>query len=51
MALFGVFDGHGGREVAHYTKIHFGETLKNNKFFEEENYIEALRDSFLEIDR
>lgn len=27
--LFGVFDGHGGGEVAKYTKRHFEEILKD----------------------
>lgn len=26
-ALFGVFDGHGGREVAAYCGIHYGKQL------------------------
>ena len=27
--VFGVFDGHGGKEVSQYVKIHFVETLEN----------------------
>ena len=50
-SLFGVFDGHGGREVAHYTKLHLVETLTTSKHFEDENFKEALRQSFLELDR
>ena len=30
-ALFGVFDGHGGREVAAYCGLHYGNILKNNQ--------------------
>ena len=49
-ALFAVFDGHGGREVAHYAKKHFEKILKS-----EDNYIkgdlkEALRKGFLKVD-
>ena len=28
-ALFGVFDGHGGREVAAYCGKHYGQLLKD----------------------
>lgn len=31
--LFGVFDGHGGAEVALFVKDHFVAELKNNKNF------------------
>lgn len=31
--LFGVFDGHGGAEVALFVKDNFTNTLKNNKNF------------------
>lgn len=33
LALFGVFDGHGGKEVAHFTKNHLGELLRSNESF------------------
>jgi serine/threonine protein phosphatase PrpC len=42
-SLFGVFDGHGGREVAHYTKVHLEEAILENKHFKEEQVGEALR--------
>jgi len=29
-ALFAVFDGHGGKEVAKFVEKHFIEELKNN---------------------
>lgn len=29
-SVFGVFDGHGGKEVALFVKNHFVEELKNN---------------------
>lgn len=37
-ALFGVFDGHGGREVAIYCNKHYEDILKRdeNKFSNEE---------------
>lgn len=48
--LFSVFDGHGGKEVAHYSKSHFEDVLRNNKEFTYENHKEGLRQSFLELD-
>ena len=45
-----MFDGHGGREVAHYAKKNCEKIIKS-----EENYIkgdikEALRKGFLKVD-
>ena len=49
--MFGVFDGHGGREVAHYTKQHLEDCITENKHFENSEFGEALRQGFLDIDR
>lgn len=49
-ALFGVFDGHGGREVACYTEKHYIDYLKANESFKGGNYELALKQSFLKID-
>jgi serine/threonine protein phosphatase PrpC len=46
-----VFDGHGGREVACYTKAHLEDIINNNENFRNGEYSEGLRQSFLEIDR
>lgn len=32
-SLFAVFDGHGGREVAKYSEIHFENCLKSTEAF------------------
>lgn len=48
--LFGVFDGHGGKEVAQYVKSHFTEELLNNKNFQSGNYSQSLIDNFFRID-
>jgi protein phosphatase 1G len=32
-SVFGVFDGHGGREVAYFVEKHFLEELKKNVNF------------------
>jgi len=33
ISVFGVFDGHGGKEVAAFVERHFLEELKKNKNF------------------
>jgi len=48
--VFGVFDGHGGREVARYVKTHFTEELLQNKNFLAGKYEEAMIENFLRID-
>lgn len=48
--LFGVFDGHGGKEVAQFVKKHFTEELRKNKNFESGNYKKALIETFLRMD-
>lgn len=48
--MFAVFDGHGGREVAHYCKKHYENILLANEEFKKGNFKESLRQSFLEVD-
>lgn len=48
-ALFGVFDGHGGREVAVYSNKHY-EDLLIKGLKEEKDVKEWLRLSFLNVD-
>jgi len=48
--LFGVFDGHGGKEVARFVERHFTEELLKNASFKAGNYGEALTETFLRID-
>jgi len=45
-----VFDGHGGGEVAKYTKVHFEELLTNIEEYKQGNFKEGLRKSFLKVD-
>jgi serine/threonine protein phosphatase PrpC len=51
-ALFGVFDGHGGREVAVWCNKHYENILNRdfNKDHSEEERKEWLRKSFLNVD-
>lgn len=48
--LFAVFDGHGGREVAEYSKAHFGKVLSTSHQYKEEAYTDSLRAAFYKID-
>lgn len=49
-ALFAVFDGHGGAEVAKYCEKYFGKHFKATKEYQEGNYEEALKKTFLKMD-
>ena len=48
--VFGVFDGHGGKEVAQFVKVHFTEELINNASFKSGNLKKALAETFLRMD-
>ncbi|KAG2217642.1 hypothetical protein INT45_004218 [Circinella minor] len=49
-SFFAVFDGHGGSAVAKYSGEHLQDLVFNSKFYQQGNYREALRSSFLGID-
>ena len=38
LSVFGVFDGHGGCEVAHFVENHIINELKKNESFKKGNY-------------
>lgn len=48
--VFGVFDGHGGKEVAQYVKTHFTEELCLNNSYKNGNLKKALAENFLRMD-
>lgn len=48
--LFGVFDGHGGKEVAKFVERHYTEELLKVPSFKSGDYGKALTESFLRID-
>jgi protein phosphatase 1G len=50
VACFGVFDGHGGSEVALYVKKHFIPELKKLESFKKKDYRKALEEVFLKMD-
>jgi serine/threonine protein phosphatase PrpC len=49
-ALFAVFDGHGGREVAAFSKNRFPHVLLESPLYERGEYLEALRRGYLRLD-
>lgn len=49
-ALFAVFDGHGGAEVAKYCSKFFGQELKKCAEYKEGKYEAALKKTFLTMD-
>lgn len=50
VAVFGVFDGHGGKEVAKYCSKFFVDALKKNEAFVAGDYKKALEQNFLKMD-
>jgi len=48
--LFGVFDGHGGKEVSQYVKKHFTSEFLNSKSFKIGNFKNSLVETFLKMD-
>lgn len=49
-AIFGVFDGHGGKEVALFVQKKFIETFKKLPEYKNGNYEDALRKCFITMD-
>jgi len=48
--IFGVFDGHGGKEVARFVERHFINDLLASDTFKKGSYGQALYDTFLRMD-
>lgn len=48
--LFGVFDGHGGKEVAEYAKWNFKKVLEAEPSFKKGEYDSAFKNAFLKLD-
>ncbi|OMJ94111.1 hypothetical protein SteCoe_2741 [Stentor coeruleus] len=48
--IFGVFDGHGGKEVAEFVSRHFCQELISNRSYQNRNYEQALKETFLRMD-
>lgn len=50
VALYGVFDGHGGRGVARYAAKRLPELLRETEAYKREDYGKALEQAFLAMD-
>ncbi|PFH36826.1 hypothetical protein BESB_050180 [Besnoitia besnoiti] len=50
LALFAVFDGHGGAHVARYAAEHLPQALLAQEGFRQSQYGAALRGAYLEVD-
>lgn len=50
-SLFGVFDGHGGHEVAQFVERHFVNTLETNSSFRKNDLEDALSENFIAMDK
>ncbi|KAK3242892.1 hypothetical protein CYMTET_47435 [Cymbomonas tetramitiformis] len=49
-SLFGVFDGHGGKEVAAYCARHLPSTLLENESYLKGEYSASLQETYLKMD-
>lgn len=50
VAVFSVFDGHGGREVALYCERHFVDVLLQSENYKNKNYPAAIREVYHKFD-
>ena len=49
-SLFGIFDGHGGREVSQFCKEYLEGVLISQQSYKEKDYVTALTQSFIQLD-
>jgi len=48
--VFGVFDGHGGKEVAAFCKENVQKMLQSQECLKKGDYGTALRNTFMQLD-
>ena len=48
--IFGVFDGHGGKEVSTFVKLHFTKTFLSNKKLKTDHIKQTIIETFLQMD-
>ena len=51
LSLFGVCDGHDGKEISSYIAQNFQSFLEKNENFKNRKYHEALKETFLSLDK
>jgi protein phosphatase PTC2/3 len=49
-AIFGVFDGHGGEQVAKFVEQKFVDVLTKLPEYKEKKYEDALKTCFIKMD-
>ncbi|GIL57287.1 hypothetical protein Vafri_12545 [Volvox africanus] len=49
-ALFGVFDGHGGRQVADLCAVNVVDAVRSSAAYQRGDVLEGLREAFFELD-
>jgi len=49
-SCFGVFDGHGGKEVALFVSKHFAQELLKNAKYQQGDVVSALKETYLVMD-
>ena len=49
--IFGIFDGHGGREVSKFISDHFVEEFLKNENYEKGDIKTCLKETFLNLDK
>ena len=50
MSFFGVYDGHGGKEVSAYVARHIVDIIKASDSFKNKQYTQCLIDAYLQLD-
>jgi len=50
ISFFGVYDGHGGDSVAHFTGLNLHNFIAKEEAFTQGNYEQALKNGFLAVD-
>ena len=49
--LFGIFDGHGGSEVAKYVSKNIAKTLLADQCYKKHDFKNALINTYIKLDR
>jgi protein phosphatase 1G len=50
-SIFGVYDGHGGREVAKFVELHLVEELIKTESFQAGDYAKSLIETYMTLDK